>query len=641
MVLGCVVRVFHSFPCHDSFLKNFFWTAAKLKLTIYIQVDQLEPSMFFFGPESARSRHPSSQPRKERSPSVPSQNGLASRRAARESSTNGIHPDAPGEVNSRRGRKPAVDAPERVNAQIAPDAVSRGLSVDGDRPNGVHAVTPGALSPTPGPSKEDVEVEGEVGEPMAGLTINEGSTGGSALSHDVLMEQDQEPLKLVTEDSAETPIITHTLTNGHSVEVQTTKVAELEMQHPILTVASDSHVTRTAWRPKYPGILAISGYDFCSALRYNENPSVGPKYLSLADNITVSAMAWEPRGAMLAVATYGDLSGELRIYHGEELVLTESLPAIQRMVTSLKWQNLGTQLIGSAYDGRDSSLLLWDLHESYEGGLSLRSITVPEEISEVSWASHGNASIVCAAGKCVVHQFHAAVQFLRQETWRSNPAEEESWDFVRCPWWSEESAIIVAASADSASLWIPTKDFSRRNVHAGPITSLEMKPTTIVRPDEHTTHDFATSSLDGTLRMWRYNDQVNELTCIFKVAMDPGHDVPILASSFSLDGSFLAAASYDQLKIWNSGIGGTPVAQWDATANAPEWKGTSEKEQRLQRHHHGGQSSNGIMMENNHDEDHNMDLDVEDLEHTLSWDNEGKNIAFGLGKQVAVIGFNR
>ena len=301
------------------------------------------------------------------------------------------------------------------------------------------------------------------------------------------------------------------------------------------------------------------------------------------------------------------------------------------MITSLRWQNVGNRLVGFAFGGQESSLVLWDLHQTYAAGSGMQSINVPEAIHDVDWASHGNVSMVCAAGRGVVYQCRAATDFAIEHKWASNSSDDETWDFVKCSWWSEESTIIIAAAADSASLWIPTRDITLGNVHSAPITSLHLRPTSIIHPNQHSIHDFATASLDGTIKLWRLNDQLHELTCLFKISIGGGLDFPVLASNFSPDGSHFAAASYDRMMIWDANAGGSPIAKWDISAKSEiGWRGTELKEQRANKS--SQQEPNGMAVDNEDD----IETEAGDPDHSLSWDASGKRLAFGLGTQVRI-----
>lgn len=616
-----------------------------------IEYDQIQPSMLYFGPDSVQSRRPSPQVRevqKDRSPSVATSGTGSTRKHGRENVPNGVLGEMTGQPAPKRSRKIALNG---VTRNGEPIATTENNAMDVDQPNGSTSTKQASAtkspSSTPVKADMDVDVEADVkttvsaglAEDENALHANASESGLRASSLDAPVDQDQEPSKPVAEDASEAPVI-HTLTNGHSVEVQTTpaKVAELEGETTVLNSPYHEHVTKALWRPKDSTVLASMGYDFCGIWNCKQAPdthehALSPQYHSLldkVDGVLVSALAWEPNGSMLAVSTYNELSGELRIYDGAELELVETLPAAQKLITTLKWQNVGSRLVGSS-TGQDFSLVVWDLNRSYAGESSIQSIPIPDEIYDVDWASHGNVSIACAAGRGVVYQCRATSDFSVEHKWMSDSAADHVWQFIKCSWWSEESSIAIAATSENATLWIPTRDIVQRDVHAAPITGLELRPVPMVHPNQHAIHDFITASLDGTVKVWRYNDQIRDISCLFKLAMGGGSESPILAVKFSPDGSYIAAASYNQLKIWDSNTGGVPVATWDSN-NMPElgWKGQQEKESRLNR-------PNGITTDKNE----NMDADEADLEHSLSWDAEGKRIAFGLGQQLALVSFKR
>jgi WD40 repeat protein len=355
----------------------------------------------------------------------------------------------------------------------------------------------------------------------------------------------------------------------------------------------------------------VSSHDFRS-------DSQTPPYLSLIDDSDtsfVSAAAWEPGGTLLAIATYNrlDFTGQLRVYNAQNNSLVDALPTAQKAVLSLRWQSVGLRLVGFA---SDSSLVLWDLSLPPDSwGPS--STTVPMQIHDVDWASHGNSSVVCASGDGIVCQYKAQSDLTLERKWSSNPIDDDKWTFIRCSWWSEETAVVIAAAADSANIWIPSTDILMRHTHQAVITGLELRPNQMVHPSQASAHEFATSSMDNTIKIWRFENTNNQVELLFKVHM--GLSSPVMTLSYSPDGFYVAGASYDQIKIWKADAGVQPIAQWDGQDS--NWRGTSLKQR--------DQDANGDIRSAS---DGQQEFDAD---HSLSWDADSKKLAFGLGNQVS------
>ena len=495
-----------------------------------------------------------------------------------------------------------------------PDGFANSASSDSVPP------VPDAKSPSPSDLDQDTDMDmGGSNGVVQGFEVGNGALPGAGIG--VVEPQDQEQMN-------EPPAPIPTLDCGHSVGVQFAplKIADSDSVVPeaiILHVAEESHVTSASWRPTDPTVLAASGHDFVGVWKMPDQPArpgaVLPPFQNVVDkrdDAMVSAMAWEPGGTMLAIAVFDNhTAGAIRIYDGQEAILIESLPAAQRLITTLRWQKVGSRLMGFAASSVESSLVLWDL----SGSASLPgafSITVPEQINDINWASHGNTSIVCAAGDGVVYQCRAVPDLMVEHRWSSVADDHTNWTLVRCAWWSEEAAMVVAAAAHPPSLWIPTKNVYARDVHGALLTCLELRPVSMVHPDQDPFCDFATASVDGTAKIWRYRDQSATIECLFKLSM--ADSPPVFGLSYTPDGHAVAGASYEKVTLWNAEKRGPPLAKWEGDEHT--WAGTHLRRQR--------RISEGETM--------SEDGIREDMEHSLTWDADSRKLAFALGNQVCL-----
>jgi WD40 repeat protein len=102
---------------------------------------------------------------------------------------------------------------------------------------------------------------------------------------------------------------------------------------------------------------------------------------------------------------------------------------------------------------------------------------------------------------------------------------------------------------------------------------------------------------------------------------------PILALAFSPDGFFIAAASFGKLMIWNAEDGGLPRAWWTAKNAMDQRRGTANAIKQDPGHEDPAwieASTNGGEW---------PDEQVADL--SLSWDADGKKLAYGVGRHVS------
>ncbi|ERF74192.1 hypothetical protein EPUS_03382 [Endocarpon pusillum Z07020] len=595
-----------------------------------------QPSMLFFGPESARPVFQQEEDASGESETGTTRQDLSPKSASarkhpRESGLNGAA-DQANQPAPKRSRKTAHDKDHGVEKQHpqqnAEFVIDEKVSMEVDHKDG-HANSPSSDSVPPAPEARSPSTSDLDPDTDMDMGMSNGVAQGFEVGNGVgLFEStDQERMNELLP-----PI--PTLENGHSVGVQLhpTKSAESDLLVPesmVLHVADDAHVTDASWRPTDPTVLAASGHDFVGVWKIPNQPSppgaVLPPSQSVIDrryDQIVSAMAWEPGGTMLAIAVFDNhTAGAIRIYDGQEAVLIDCLPAAQRLITTLRWQQVGSRLMGFAASTDESSLVLWDLSGStpFPGAFP---ITVPEQIHDISWASHGNTSIVCAAGDGVIYQCRAVAELVIEQKWASTSSDDHtSWNLVKCSWWSEEAAIIIAASASPAMLWIPTKNVQARNIHSAPITCLDLRPGQIVHPDQDPYCEFATCSLDGSVKIWRYSDHSASIECLFKLSMT--ETAPILGLSYTPDGHAVAAASYDKVVLWRADKRSPALAKWKG--NEANWGGAYLKRQR--------RVSQGETM--------SEDGAREETGHSLTWDAESRKLAFALGNQVAVIDFRQ
>ena len=146
---------------------------------------------------------------------------------------------------------------------------------------------------------------------------------------------------------------------------------------------------------------------------------------------------------------------------------------------------------------------------------------------------------------------------------------------------------------------------SSTNAHDEEITALEWQPLPSGRTNTGP-RLLATSSLDGTVRIWGGREPWSLLH-----TLSLGHINPVMAMAFSTDGTAIAAVSYGRILVWNAREGGTPKAVWN---------GKMLEEAR---------TVNGNTAAANGD----SDADI----HSLSWDADSSKIAYTVNRQVSIL----
>ncbi|PLB50205.1 WD40 repeat-like protein [Aspergillus steynii IBT 23096] len=406
---------------------------------------------------------------------------------------------------------------------------------------------------------------------------------------------------------------TLTLTTGHSVGVQITpaKAADLSPDTAVLDVAGEDHVTRALWRPGDPTVVVAAGDSFCSLWKMSSTAAPVQEKLveSKGDNTCVSAVAWDPMGQKLAVATYNDMRGSITMYDvaGNAVDL---LPEVPRMITGLHWAESGSHLIVVASDSKVSELALWD--DSLRPDEFPSPQVIEGSVYDLSWLGRTQAY---ACGNGVVYQCDVDSSIRIAKTYSSG-GPNRPWTFVSCTT-AGSSSVAVAASSSDAAFWIPTHDLHLDQAHDGDITSIELKPNASDPSQQNQPLVLASSSTDDTVKIWHIDLESKQFECVHRLFL--GASSPALAGGFSPDGYALAAASKDQLFIWNAQRGGTALATWTVPGSQETKK--EDDHSPITNGHNGNAES------------------VPD--RSLAWDTDSKRLAFGFGKQMAIINLQR
>ncbi|RMZ75391.1 hypothetical protein DV737_g5312, partial [Chaetothyriales sp. CBS 132003] len=421
-----------------------------------------------------------------------------------------------------------------------------------------------------------------------------------------------------------------TLSNGKSVGVQVApaKATDLSSDAAILNIANEKQISQALWKPDNDHIISARGDSICGVWRAQQPQTQFQELVSAesASALSVTAMAWEPSGAALAVATCSQHGGELHLYEGQELGLLETLPASQRAIIKLQWHQTGMRLVGIApFDDQNnaSSIMLWDLSgRNHTAGPMSQS--VPDTLEDVDCTLADGSGFVFATGGEAVYQCRAFDEVEVEQKYSSFPSGNDRWSFIRCSWRGQNDTLLVAATTDSGRLWLPDRDV-KKDAHQAAITALQIRPQDLNGHAALSTSEFATSSEDGTIKVWQYDRPTNTISTTSKLVV--GFPQLLKTLAYSPDGFSLAGASYSTVRIWNAGYGYNLMATW--TADSLRWKGDTLKDDDL--------VSNGAVSSVNGDGAGAAGV----ADHSLAWGSRGNKLAFALGSQIALINFRR
>lgn len=425
---------------------------------------------------------------------------------------------------------------------------------------------------------------------------------------DESMEVDEESKGSVDGDGdvsmgAEEPPAEPTLSTGSSAGVQISPAKAADLAPDTALLQADDHVITTRWRPRDSTLLAAAGESSCSLWKLSlSSAPVQNRFLDVkGSGAYVSGIAWDAVGSKLAVATIRDMKGAITMYNTEGNVV-DLLPDLPRLISGLHWSDDSPRLVVVASDERSSELALWD--DNRRPDVYPPPQAIDSHVYDLAWCGH---NMVFACGDGAVYQCEVDNNIRLTKTYTSQDTET-AWAFLRSAH-TPSYSVAVTASSTNSSIWIPTHDIVIENAHQDAITAIDIRP---VEPQSqhNSTITVASYSTDTFVHVWQVDLDTKQHKRIHRLRL--GSSTPALAGSFSPDGYALCAVSKDRLFIWNAERGGEPMAIW----NAPSTDQVKEDPD----HATNGQNGHAVPVP----------------DRDLSWDHDGKKLAYGFGDQVCL-----
>lgn len=437
-----------------------------------------------------------------------------------------------------------------------------------------------------------------------------------SLSHSPGREDEKSDVEMDDGHAPEQARMTPTLTNGHSVGVQSDKVTELGPETTLLTVPDGKHVMHTAWNPQDPSALAVAGDALCRIWNLakrpqsSNHPHQGDFYdlLEPCETALVTTIAWSPNGEVLAVATKDTRKGSfaqigLVSLFSKRGTSIDEQPYTDDGIISFKWNPSSRLLLGIISSGAvESSLIIWDLENpEVKSYLKLDGI-----VRDAAWTDDSHFTI-CGHNIIGYYSFDGQHIILIRD--RAEKEPKHRWSHIRFDHTTTTTAI--AAEDESVLAIISSSDeLLTTYAHEEEITALEYRPIPNPRllfPSSPCL--LATSALDGKIKLWDAQNPFNIIT-----TLSLGKETPPMAISFTPDGFLVAAAHWNKILIWNPEYSNTPKASWKGELG--QWQSSA---------------TNGL------DRDSGIGEEDEQLpQHTLSWDADGRKLAYGLKNQVSL-----
>ncbi|KAJ5679726.1 hypothetical protein N7462_007970 [Penicillium macrosclerotiorum] len=393
-----------------------------------------------------------------------------------------------------------------------------------------------------------------------------------------------------------------TATTGNSTGVQIPTAKSADLAPDTALVKADGHVMITSWRPRDPTTLVVAGDIFCSLWKLSlSSTPVQKTFLDLkGTGAYVSSLAWDGAGTKLAVATTRDTKGTVTMYNSDGNVV-DLLPDLPRVINGLYWAKESPQLVIVASDEQTTELALWD--DSRRPDVYPPPQAVENPIYDLAWCGR---NLVFACGGGSVYQCEVDQNIRLTKTYAS-PDPNATWTFIRATS-VNNNPVAVTASDVSATIWIPTHDMTIQATQHEIITAIDIRAPSPTQAKNSNSITICAYSVTGTVKVWHVDLDSKQHTRIH--TLNCGSASSALVGGFSPDGYALSAVSKDRLFIWNAERGGEPMATWSAPKSEPI---KAEPD-------HPANGQNGHVAPN--------------PERALSWDPDGKKLAFGFGNQV-------
>jgi len=428
-------------------------------------------------------------------------------------------------------------------------------------------------------------------------------------------------------EDVETPIeieeelvpIVDTLTIGESQETEPTKPQDLVPNTTFCNVIeAGSHLPYVRFSPTDPSMLFLGGENALKMCKTTDFPSKEDGEDNVDINIPsetyeTEAFCWVTPGAAVIAVSQPLESAEQVAFQSRLVWVTDwgdetnMLSSVNGPVYSLQYQKSTNELLCLS-GGERSTIYVWQLTPFGPELLVRKRADIP--IYDTAWIGerHFIGGGVDVVG-CWTYSLSGTMHSINAPTpvgWRKPDTHlfrlrvSAQKNFVAML--AENMCEIAVMRVDSDGTRRTLQAISKSRLFDEVITEFEFSPTS--------TALFATLFGNGIIQLWSAPNFSEAAVASYEFSM--GNQASAMTFSFSPLGGAIAAAGYSKVMIWE--VAGErsqgpddAKAHWIWPDGDEHWKSTP------------------------------ADDDYRDWIHSLSWDADGKKMAFGLDEQVAII----
>ncbi|CAK7217670.1 hypothetical protein SEUCBS140593_003289, partial [Sporothrix eucalyptigena] len=416
-------------------------------------------------------------------------------------------------------------------------------------------------------------------------------------------------------------------TDGPEQGTQVDKVEELAPETTFLRLAPDQvadtnsltesqqpgHenpiVLHCEWNPSNPSVLAAAGTDALARIWTISRATtdsvtdhvngISKPYKDLieedgAPQATVTAMAWNPEGTTIALATEASNKARVSIWSPDGTLLHQ-YNVREPPVIKLRWNPNGSSILGIAPEGSGTLVTVFSAVTSNMASYLLKDHDLGGDPLDAAWTTESEF-LLC--GGDLLAAFRVTDSgIVAAKTFNTN--KDEHFTMIQ---YDPISRIAATASERGViDLWDESGERRAISAHIGLITSLQWQPLKTPAPDDERL--LASGGEDGAISIWNARIPDSKPKCSMTM------DLPVMALAFTPDGAFIAGSTPERILIWKVGDHAIPRASWRRTPH-PGW----------------------------HSPKLNNESEDEDT-HCLGWDSTGQKLAYGVNNRLAVINF--
>ncbi|KAI0832992.1 WD40 repeat-like protein [Hypoxylon sp. FL0890] len=365
------------------------------------------------------------------------------------------------------------------------------------------------------------------------------------------------------------------------------------------------------WHPRDPTILAAAGTDALARIwnlsrgttsdlasddhvngaSYNFQPLIEDE---VQGRVTVTAMAWNWDGTVIAVATDSDSKARIALWSSEGEYI-QRFEVAEPPVIKLRWNPNNIAILGIAPDNGGTLLTVYHSVTANSMTYFLARHDLETEPVDAAWISESEF-LIC--GGDLLMALRCADGEIT-ELKRFDTREGDSLTQVQFDWRSSLAA--TCGEKGFVDIWDNSGKRREIKAHCDAVTALAWQP--LQHPPSNDERLLASGGEDGVIFIWNALATDGKAKC--SMTMGP----PIVALAFTPDGAFLAGATSERILIWKVGDCSIPRASW-SRAPHPGWLSPRM----------------------------NPESEEED-EHCLGWDATGHKLAYGVNSRLAIINF--